>query len=64
VGYQISTLVGFGGLQDFKNIQFWFITSFAMTVGFVLLREISMMVGFGGLRDLNDGRICWVMRFQ
>jgi len=22
------------------------------------------MVGFAGLRDLNDGRFCWVMRFQ
>jgi len=22
------------------------------------------LIGFGGLRDLNDGRICWVMKFQ
>jgi len=69
LGYEISTMVGFGGLQDLDDGRFSVSVSFFIVTKFqrrsVLFRyEFSMIVGFGGLLHFNDGRFWWVTRSQ
>jgi len=64
VGYEISMMGGFGGLQELKDGMF--------SVSVIFFRyEISKTVGFVLFRIFNDGRFCsvasqfwWVTRSQ
>jgi len=67
-GYEFSMRVGFVPLIFYEISKTVFIFFFPITWlqwwSVLCLYEISMTVGFTGLWDFNDGRFCWVMRFQ